>query len=127
MRRSRVIDIPLVTQVAAMAMILGCGSDHRVEAQRCVDADWTVVPDDKCANPGANLPGGAPSHGSYGWYYGGTGTRIGERADGGGTVPPTSGTVVRPNSGGVRVPIGGGVSARGGFGAHGSAGATVAS
>ncbi len=124
MRRSRVIDIPLVAQVAATAMLLGCGSDHRVEAQRCVDADWTVVHDDQCAEPGANLPGGAPARGSYGWYYGGTGTRIGDRADGGGTVPPTSGTVVRPNSGGVRTLVGGGVSTRGGFGAHAS-GATV--
>lgn len=122
MRRSRTIDIPLVVQVAATAMVLGCGADHRVEA-RCVDKDWTVVSDEKC-EPGASRDGQAPAGSRYGWYYGGTGTRIGDRVGGGTTAPPQSGSVVLPNSGGIRAPVGGGVSARGGFGAHAS-GTTV--
>jgi len=120
MRRGRVIDIPLVVEIAATAMLLGCGADHRGETQRCVDTDWTVVPDDKCTQPSAGSSGGAPGRPSYGWYYGGTGTRIGDRVQGGGTIPPTSGAVVRPNSGGARMLVAGGGSTRGGFGAHAS-------
>jgi hypothetical protein len=121
MKRSRAIDIPLVVRVATTAMLLGCGADHRVEAQRCVTRDWEVVPDANCdAQPTA--PGRAPIGHSYFWYYGGRGFGIGERASGGSTVPPTGGVVTRPNSGGGRFSAPGGVSTRGGFGSHASGG-----
>jgi hypothetical protein len=115
MRRSRVVDIPLVVRVAAAAMLLGCGADHRAEeAQRCVDRDWNVVPDLRCEELGPGVAGRAPVRDRYYWYYGGRGTGVGDRASGGSTVPPGEGTVVRPNSGGIRAPARGGVSTRGG-------------
>jgi hypothetical protein len=115
MKRSRAVDIPLVMRVATAAVLLGCGADHRAEAQRCVTRDWEVVPDANCeAQPTA--PGHAPIGHSYFWYYGGRGFGIGERASGGSTIPPTSGVVTRPNSGGGRFSAPGGVSSRGGFG-----------
>jgi hypothetical protein len=118
MKRSRVVDIPLVVRVAATAILLGCGSDHRLEAQRCVTRDWEVVPDANCeAQPSTS--GRAPIGSSYFWYYGGRGTGIGERASGGSTVPPSAGAVTRPNSGGITVAAPGGVSTRGGFGSTG--------
>ena len=115
MRRSRTVDVPLVVRVAATAVLLGCGSDHRLEAQRCVTRDWEVVPDAQCKAPSAG-PDRARTGGSYFWYYGGHGTRLGERATGGSTVPPASGIVTRPNSGGYAIAVPGGVSTRGGFG-----------
>jgi hypothetical protein len=119
MKRSRVVDIPLVVNVAAVAMLLGCGADHRLEAQRCVTRDWEVVPDANCeAQP--VTPGQAPIGRTYFWYYGGRGTRIGERATGGSTIPPSRGIVTRPNSGGHAMAVHGGVSTRGGFGSHAS-------
>ena len=115
MKRSRAVDIPLVMRVATAAVLLGCGADHRVEAQRCVTRDWEVVPDASCeAQPTA--PGRAPIGHSYFWYYGGRGFGIGERASGGSTIPPTGGVVTRPNSGGGKFFAPGGVSTRGGFG-----------
>src|SRR5262245_21342810 len=119
MKRSRVVDIPLVVNVAAAAILLGCGADHRLEAQRCVTRDWEVVPDANCeAQP--STPGHALVGRTYFWYYGGRGTRIGERATGGSTIPPSSGIVTRPNSGGHAIAVHGGVSTRGGFGSHAS-------
>lgn len=119
MKRSRVVDIPHVVNVAAAAMLLGCGADHRLEAQRCVTRDWEVVPDANCeAQP--TTPGHAPIGRTYFWYYGGRGTGIGERAGGGSTIPPSSGMVTRPNSGGRTFSVSGGVSTRGGFGSQAS-------
>jgi hypothetical protein len=115
MRRSRSVDVPLVVRVAAAAVLLGCGADHRLEAQRCVTRDWEVVPDAQCeAQP--STPGRAPIGSHYFWYYGGRGTSIGERVSGGSTIPPSSGVVTRPNSGGYAIAVPGGVSTRGGFG-----------
>jgi hypothetical protein len=119
MPRARIIDVPLVVRVAAAAVLLGCGADHRVEAQRCVDRDWTVVPDDRCE--GTPPPTTTHGSGGYRWYYGGSGTTIGERAQRGSTVPPSEGVVTRPNSGGGKFIASGGPSARGGFGATSSA------
>ena len=120
MKRSRAVDIPLVMRVATAAVLLGCGADHRVEAQRCVTRDWEVVPDASCeAQPTA--PGRAPIGHSYFWYYGGRGFGVGERASAGSTVPPASGVVTRPNSGGGKFFAPGGVSTRGGFGSAGGA------
>jgi len=120
MKRSRVVDIPLVVRVAAAAVLLGCGADHRLEAQRCVNRDWEVVPDANCeAQP--TTPGHAPIGHSYFWYYGGRGIGIGERASGGSTIPPSSGVVTRPNSGGFAIAAPGGVSTRGGFGSSAEA------
>lgn len=120
-RRTRTIDVPLVVRVAAAAMLLGCGSDHRLEAQRCVTRDWEVVPDAHCEAQGPPVPGRAPIGSHYIWYYGGRGTSLGERVTGGNTVPPANGLVTRPNSGGYAIAVGGGPSTRGGFGssAHG--------
>jgi hypothetical protein len=115
MRRSRVVDVPLVMRVAATAVLLGCGADHRLEAQRCVTRDWEVVPDAHCEAQ-SSTPGRAPIGSHYFWYYGGSGTRYGERVSGGSLVPPASGVVTRPNSGGRVVGVTGGVSTRGGFG-----------
>ena len=121
MKRSRVVDIPLVVNVAAAAMLLGCGADHRLEAQRCVTRDWEVVPDANCeAQP--TTPGRAPIGHTYFWYYGGRGVGIGERASGGSMIPPSTGMVTRPNSGGYAIAVHGGVSTRGGFGSHASGG-----
>ena len=121
MRRSRTVDVPLVVRVAATAILLGCGSDHRLEAQRCVTRDWEVVPDAQCEAQGQPTPGRAPIGSHYFWYYGGRGTGIGERVTGGSMVPPAGGIVTRPNSGGYAIAVPGGVSTRGGFGtsAHG--------
>jgi hypothetical protein len=120
MRRSRAVDVPLVVRVAAACMLLGCGSDHRLEAQRCVTRDWEVVPDAQCeAQP--ITPGHAPIGNSYFWYYGGRGISIGERVVGGSVIPPASGLVSRPNSGGFAISVPGGASTRGGFGAHAGA------
>jgi hypothetical protein len=119
MKRSRAVDIPLVMRVAAAAVLLGCGADHRLEAQRCVTRDWEVVPDANCeAQP--TTPGRVPIGSSYFWYYGGRGIGIGERASGGSAIPPSSGVVTRPNSGGYAIAAPGGVSTRGGFGSHAS-------
>ena len=119
MKRSRVVDIPLVVNVAAAAILLGCGADHRLEAQRCVTRDWEVVPDANCeAQP--STPGQAPIGRTYFWYYGGRGIGIGERASGGSMIPPSRGMVTRPNSGGHAFAVHGGVSTRGGFGSHAS-------
>ncbi len=119
MRRSRAVDIPLVVRVAAAAMLLGCGADHRLETQRCVTRDWHVVPDTHCdAEP--TRPGYAPVSSRYLWYYGGHGTNLGERVAGGSTVPPANGLVTRPNSGGYAIAVPGGASTRGGFGGTGA-------
>src|SRR2546425_4572840 len=59
MRRSPTVDVPLVVRVAAAAILLGCGSDHRLEAQRCVTRDWEVVPDAHCEGQ-PSTPGRAP-------------------------------------------------------------------
>jgi hypothetical protein len=115
MKRSRAVDIPLVVRVAAAAVLLGCGSDHRLEAQRCVTRDWEVVPDANCEGQ-PSTPGRAPVGSNYFWYYGGRGFGVGERASGGSSVPPSGGVVTRPNSGGIAVAAPGGVSTRGGFG-----------
>jgi hypothetical protein len=122
----RVIRVPLVVQVASTGMLLGCGADHREEAARCVDRDWTVVGDEHCDAQGAPVAGRAPIGSSYFWYYGGRGIYPGQRVEGGSTVPPPNGVVTRPNSGGVRTLVGGGVSTRGGFGSS-AGGATVTS
>ena len=124
LRHSRVVEIPLVVRVAAAAMLLGCGADHRMEAQRCVGEGWVVVPDERCAEgtpPPGNIYGGG-----YRWYYGGAGMRPGERVSGGSVIPPATAQVVRPNSGGVQAFAPGGVSQRGGFGSTGD-GTTVSS
>ncbi|HEV8586140.1 MAG TPA: hypothetical protein VGT02_14325 [Methylomirabilota bacterium] len=119
MRRSRTVDVPLVMRVAATAILLGCGSDHRLETQRCVTRDWEVVPDTHCdAEP--TRPGYAPVNSRYLWYYGGHGTNIGERVTSGSTVPPANGLVTRPNSGGYAIAVPGGASTRGGFGSTAS-------
>src|SRR2546422_5892697 len=114
MRRSPTVDVPLVVRVAAAAILLGCGSDHRLEAQRCVTRDWEVVPDAHCEGQ-PSTPGRAPIGSRYVWYYGGQGTRLGERAAGGSVIPPSNGIVTRPNSGGYTIAAPRGPSPRGRF------------
>jgi len=63
-----------------------------------------------------STPGRAPIGSRYVWYYGGQGTRLGERAAGGSVIPPSNGIVTRPNSGGYAIAVPGGASTRGGFG-----------
>ena len=124
MRRSLRVDVPLVVRVAAAALLVGCGADHRLEAQRCVTRDWEVVPDAQCESqpPTSGRVSGGGTH--YFWYYGGRGTAVGERVSGGSVIPPSSGVVTRPNSGGFAIHAPGGVSTRGGFGSslHGGGG-----
>src|SRR2546425_10841325 len=124
MRRSPTVDVPLVVRVAAAAILLGCGSDHRLEAQRCVTRDWEVVPDAHCEGQ-PSTPGRAPIGSSYVWYYGGQGTRLGERAAGGSVIPPSSGIVTRPNSGGYAIALPRGTPTRGGVGPGGPGGTTT--
>ena len=117
MPRARSIPLGLVAQVAAIAMLTGCGDDHRAEAQRCLDiSDWMVVPDDRCepqpADRGTRTAGGS---GRYFWHYGGNGYNVGDRPTGGSPIPNSSLRQVRVNSGGHL----GGPSSRGGFGSSG--------
>src|SRR2546428_13093627 len=97
MRRSPTVDVPLVVRVAAAAILLGCGSDHRLEAQRCVTRDWEVVPDAHCEGQ-PSTPGRAPIGSRYAWYYGGQGTPPGERPAGGSVIPPPNGTAPPPTT-----------------------------
>jgi len=116
MPRHRPIPLGLVAQVAALALLTGCGDDHRTEAQRCVDgSDWAVVPDARCDEPQRSRTG-ATGPGRYGWYYGGTGYNVGDRPTGGSTVPSSDFNQVRVNSPAHL----GGPSSRGGFGTHGT-------
>jgi hypothetical protein len=119
---TRPIPLGLVAQVAALAMLTGCGDDHRVEAQRCLDiADWQVVPDDRCERPSDS--GARVGAGRYFWHYGGRGYNVGDRPTGGSPIPSSTFKQVRVNS-----PASGhlgGPSSRGGFGssaAHASGG-----
>ena len=119
MPRPRSIPLGLVAQVAALAMLTGCGDDHRVvEAQRCLDiSDWMVVPDNRCdqqQTEGRTRTGSAGG-GRYFWHYGGQGYNVGDRPTGGSPVPSSSVRQVRVNSGGHL----GGSSVRGGFGSSG--------
>ena len=115
MPRQRSIPLGLVAQVAALAILTGCGDDHRAEAQRCVDiSDWAVAPDQRCDQQQQGRSTGA---GRYYWYYGGRGYDVGEHPSGGSPIPNSSLRQVRVNSGSGHL---GGSSVRGGFGSHGS-------
>jgi hypothetical protein len=118
-RQQRSIPLGLVARVAALAVLTGCGDDHRTEAQRCVDgADWAVVADERCDEQqrASGSQTGAGGLGRYHWYYGGSGYNVGERPAGGSTVPNSSLNQVRVNSPAHL----GGPSSRGGFGSHGT-------
>src|SRR2546426_6037587 len=95
MRRSPTVDVPLVVRVAAAAILLGCGSDHRLEAQRCVTRDWEVVPDAHCEGQ-PSTPGRAPIRSRSVWYYRCQGMRLRERAAGGRVIPPSHGILTPP-------------------------------
>ena len=82
-----------VTAVAAISMVIACGSDERT-ARVCVDAANRVVPPAVCEHPASH--GGGSSF----WYYHSGYARS--------TYPPT-GTIV--HAGGSAEPV-----ARGGFG-----------
>jgi len=121
MPRPRSIPLGLVAQVAALAMLTGCGDDHRVEAQRCLDiSDWQVVPDDRCEQPQADprTRTGSAGGGRYFWHYGGQGYNVGDRPTGGSPIPSSSFRQVRVNSSASGHL--GGSSVRGGFGSSGA-------
>lgn len=120
MPRPRSIPLGLVAQVAALAMLTGCGDDHRTEAQRCLDiSDWMVVPDDRCEQPSDRRTRvGSGGSGRYFWHYGGQGDNVGDRPAGGSPIPSSTLKPVRvnsPSSGHL-----GGPSVRGGFGSSGA-------
>ena len=113
--RKRDISLTLVTQVASIALLIGCSEDHRAEVQRCTDNNGFIVPDEKCeqvqavtqpATTTTTRPGGGhvtvvntPS--PYRWYYGGSGMHVGESASGGSFTPnPSNQFVARPNASG---------------------------
>jgi hypothetical protein len=81
----RTISLVLVPEIAAAAILAGCGADHRV-AQRCVDERQVVVPDEQCEEQSRRIASGTASTGHYYWYHGGRGTSIGSSASGGTAV-----------------------------------------
>lgn len=120
MKRSPAITIALVTQVAAAALLAGCGEEHRLTemaegptpAQVCADKDGVIVTDDMCKQPPPQqAQAGGSGHAPvivqsypYHWYYyphyeGRTywapGGRIPSNAV---TTPPAGVTPVRPNA-----------------------------
>ena len=101
--KRRTISLVLVPEIAAAAILAGCGADHRT-AQRCVDERQVVVADDWCEEQSRQIASGRSYSGPhYYWYHGGRGTTIGS--------PSTGGTAVLAHP---SVP-------RGGFGSTGTA------
>jgi uncharacterized membrane protein YgcG len=90
-----------VTAVLAGATAVACSLmihlvDTAGDGKRCVNGHtMTVLPASACQNPAAQ--GGSDSgdgHGEYvetdpEWYYGGTGTQIGQQVQGGSLTPPS--------------------------------------
>ena len=119
------IRLGLVPQVAALALLAGCGEDpEKQEVARCVDARGTVTWDDRCtgapSDPRSPGPAGGASH--Y-WYYGGRGYNMGETVSGG-TTTPTPGTTQITRSSPSFGRVASAASARGGFGSIGSSGSS---
>jgi len=81
----RRISLVLVPEIAAAAILAGCGSDHRI-AQRCVDERQIVVPDEQCEEQSRRIASGSSSTAHYYWYHGGGGTSVGSPASGGTAV-----------------------------------------
>ena len=117
--RTKSLALPLVREVALVALLTGCGADHRTEVKRCVDDQQRVVPDEQCEWTDGRSPSSSAwgSHGGRFWYYGGRGYAPGDIATGGSRTPTPGLTSVRPSAPGHL----GGPSARGGFGASGEA------
>ncbi len=107
MKRSRAIQLTLVTSVASF--LIGC--ENR-PTRYCVDESQNVTDDKNCED--AN-PRGAPYH-LYHWYYGGSRGPVsnGTHLSGGSTVAP-SGGFVSPSAASE------GASERGVFGGAGEA------
>jgi hypothetical protein len=81
----RSISLVLVPEIAAAAILAGCGADHRT-TQRCVDDRLVVVEEERCEEQ-VRRGGSATSTGSrYFWYHGGRGTTIGTSTSGGTAV-----------------------------------------
>ena len=119
------IRLGLVPQVAALALLAGCGEDtERQEVARCVDARGTVTWDDRCTGAPSDPRSPGPASGaSHYWYYGGRGYNMGETVSGGSPTPTPGATQITRSS-----PAFGRVaeaaSARGGFGSIGSSGSS---
>jgi hypothetical protein len=84
MKRSRVVQLTLVSSVASM--LLGC---REKPTRYCVDENQAVADERKCEQSGPS--GGA--YGAYHWYYGGARGQVpeGTRLSGGSTVAPEGG------------------------------------
>jgi hypothetical protein len=82
----RAISLVLVPEIAAAAILAGCGADQRT-AQRCVDERLVVVHDENCEEQARRIRTGVGvSWGRYYWYHGGRGTTIGTPASGGSAI-----------------------------------------
>jgi hypothetical protein len=80
----RTISLVLVPEIAAAAILAGCGGDHRT-AQRCVDDRLVVVEEERCEEQ-ARRRGSTATGSRYYWYHGGRGTTIGSSSSGGTAV-----------------------------------------
>jgi|GEM_PF-1348834 len=131
------IRIPLVMELAALALLMGCGSEHREEAKRCIDRtrpgtapgasqSWAVVPEDRCSPEAEeryrrSFGGSTVYPYPYQWYYGGHGYYPGGYATGGATAPTQGYRSVTPSTPGFSQSPASGASSRGGFGSAGGA------
>jgi hypothetical protein len=114
------IRLGLVPQVAALALLAGCGEDaERQEVARCVDARGTVTWDDRCTGSPSDPRSPGPASGaSHYWYYGGRGYNMDETASGGSPTPTPGATqITRASPAFGRVASA--ASSRGGFGSSG--------
>ena len=114
------IRLGLVPQVAALALLAGCGEDtERQEVARCVDARGTVTWDDRCTGAPSDPRSPGPASGaSHYWYYGGRGYNMGETVSGGSPTPTPGATQITRSSPAFGQ-VASAASARGGFGSSG--------
>ena len=114
------IRLGLVPQVAALALLAGCGEEpERQEVARCVDARGTVTWDDRCAGAPSDPRSPGPASGaSHYWYYGGRGYNMGETVSGGAPTPTPGATQITRSSPAFGR-VASAASSRGGFGSSG--------
>jgi len=119
-RASARIRLGLVPQVAALALLAGCGEDaERQEVARCVDARGTVTWDDRCTGEPSDPRSPGPASGaSHYWYYGGRGYNMGETVSGGSPTPTPGATQITRSSPAFGQ-VASAASSRGGFGGSG--------
>jgi hypothetical protein len=80
--RFLLVTAVLAGEVGAMVLVSAPGNDNR----RCVsEPDMTVVPASDCQGQGS---AGSPANGPSVWYYGGTGTQLGDTVQGGSVNSP---------------------------------------